>query len=406
MNFKKISLLMCAMIMLVYALSGCSKFKKSKNENDFPVTVCGVTIENAPKKVVVLSDSIADIVIGLKETSKICAKSDECTQEALTHLPSVGSELDPDVEAIKSFKADVVLYDKDLSQGKIDALHGVTLVKIEKANNRNDLEALYNNVAMVLKGEESGREQAKTFSKSVLYSLDEISRIIPVQTVPPTLCYLFDENGKTVTDGTFANKIIESIRAINVASDIKDGVIVMSELRLANPTYVFCDKGVKEKLLENDVFSELDAVKNNHIFELDKVLLMRQGESIVEAAKAFAADMYPELMLGASSMSNTTTNEEVEENTESITEPTTTSKVVESKEVPDASNIMRIQERLDELCYLHTAPNGVMDDSSKQAIKDFKYLNGQEVNDIIDTAFLNALFSSEAKVRPDPARIK
>lgn len=416
MNFRKLNLLLCAMLIVVYSLAGCSLTKKTQGrENDFPVTICGVTIASEPKRVVVLSDSIADIIIGMKETSKICGKSDECTQDSLSHIQSVGSEIDPSVDEIKTLNADLVLYDKDLSQGKINALNGINLVKIKKASSRSELETLYNNVAKVLKGEVSGADVASTFSKGVLYSFDEILRIIPEQTVSPTLCYLFDETGKTVTEDDFASKIIEAVGAMNVAADIKDGVILASELRLANPTYIFCDKGVKEKILSNPDYQELEAVKKERVFELDSTLIRRQGESLVEAAKIFAASIYPELLEDSSpsttrkAATGTTTTAEPTKSKDVPTEKTSenvTTKTVKQEEVPAVDDIMKIQERLDELYYLHTVPNGIMDDKMRQAIKDFKYLNGMEVTDSIDQDFLNALFSSSAVVRPDPARPK
>lgn len=407
MNFKNKYLCLVMAIIMIICFAGCSMFKNTDEQAEYPVTVNDVTIDKEPKKVIVLSDSLADIVIGLSDVGKVCARSDECTQEAFSKLPSVGSKSNPNVETIKSFDADLILYDADLPQDTIHAITsaGMKLFKLDPAHDRDRLGALYNNVGMILEGNITGKKSAEKLYKEITYAIDEVTKVIPVQTVNPTVCYLFDDTGKVINKDLFANYIMGTIRCINVAADAQNGVMDLNALKAANPSFVFCASGMKDKV--SVALAGTQAVQSGNVYELSQELMMRQGETILSAAKEMAAKVFPDLKL-VSDKSTLPKASDLEA-TKSYEVQSTESKPSESAQspsIPAKDDIMSIQKRLDDLNYLHTAPDGVMSDSMKQAIKDFKYLNGLDVTDEIDDGFMQKLFSNSVTARPDPARDK
>lgn len=407
MNFKNKYLCLVMMMVASICFVGCSMFKNTDEQAEYPVTVNFVTVDKKPKRVIVLSDSLADIVIGLSDVDKVCARSDECTQEAFLKLPSVGSKSNPSVEMIKSFDADLILYDSDLAQETIDSITsvGVKLFKLEPACDRDSLGALYNNVGMILEGNITGKKSAEKLYKEVTYALDEVAKVVPIQTANPTVCYLFDDSGRVVNKDLFANNIMSMIRCTNVAADAQDGVIDLNVLKAANPLFVFCAVGMKEKV--SAVLADTQAVQSSNVYELSRELITRQGETILSAVKEMVAKVYKDLKL-VSDKSTLPKASDLESTKPSEAQSTESksSAFDLSTNIPSKDDIVSIQKRLDDLNYLHTAPDGAMSDSMKQAIKDFKYLNGLDVTDEIDDGFMQKLFSGSATARSDPARDK
>ena len=77
--------------------------------------------------------------------------------------------------------------------------------------------------------------------------MDDLQRLIPESKVLVTACYLYDEKGTSLKDDTPSGKLFEYLNAVNVC---KAGVAddeAFNALKLANPQYIFCDIGVKEK---------------------------------------------------------------------------------------------------------------------------------------------------------------
>ena len=58
-------------------------------EQDFPVTVNEVTIQDEPKGVVVLSPNLAEVIMALGYEMQLCGKGAACTQEDLSVLPDM-----------------------------------------------------------------------------------------------------------------------------------------------------------------------------------------------------------------------------------------------------------------------------------------------------------------------------
>ena len=83
------ALLLC-FALICGMLAGCSDVRNMVSggavAGEFPVEVAGVTISARPQKVVVLSPSLADVVLALGYETQLTAVAQECTQESLRDL--------------------------------------------------------------------------------------------------------------------------------------------------------------------------------------------------------------------------------------------------------------------------------------------------------------------------------
>lgn len=427
----------CCACIVGLMFAGCStkkEIKRTISVNDYPVTVNGVAIESKPEKVIILSDVIADIAIELGFKDQIVGKSSKCDQDEISTATDVDTDEKVDIDKIKNISPQVVIYESELSDDQIKELRAshIKLIKVERAKSRNDLEKVYSVVGSIFNGSETGSAYGKKDALNILMTLDDITRIVPKQTVLQTACYLFDESGTTIKDGTFASQVMDAAGVVNIAKDLSGDAIPMDKLIFSNPDWILCDKSLKKKIINNPSFESLTAVKENKFIEINGNEILRQGQSVIKVATAIAGAVYPELLedspqdviesdvesvtkseTNSSRTNSSRTNNSETKNSSSKSESSEKA-VSEEKNVSDlkiqlgdsGDKVLKVQNKLDELNYLHIAPNSSFDQTMEQAVKDFQYINGLTVTGKVDDVFLDQLFSQSAIPRSDPARQK
>ena len=401
---KKV-LYFCLAALIILSITGCKKSKEEQTEkNDYPIIVSGVNLTKSPENVVVLSDSLADIVLAEGYELKLKGRTTDCTQNELSVLPEVGSKEQPDINKIKGLSADLILTDTKLNPEIEVELQTakIPVLTFARAETREEIEALYTDLGSALGGAKTGAEKGKKSADSILLTLDDINRIIPETDVLVTACYLYDDAGKIATGDTFEGQLIEFSGATNIARDGKDNSLDSKTIRLSDPMYVFCAPGVKEQLNSNETLSELTALKEGRVFELGQEILLRQGRSMIESVSFMAGTMFPEITNKGTTISSAESSSDVSSTVSEIT-------IQEGMSIPygeQSDNVMAVEQRLDELDYMPTIPDGVFDESTKRAITDFQYLNNLEATGEANEATLWLLFSENATARPDPSREK
>lgn len=297
---KLIALCFAALVVMAVLLTGCGGGGGSTggNTGSYPVTVAGVSV-NQPKGVVVLSDSLADVVLSLGYEAQLKGKSEACTQEDLSPLQNYSID---DPAAIAGTGADVVLLDTEPTPEQRSNLeqNGLKVIVLSPATNRESLKNLYSQVGLLFKGSGVGDVRGEKVANSTLLTLDDIVRSIPEKGVTPTACYLYDLNGGAVTGDTFAGMLFSYAGLINVYDSGANNST--SGTAIGNPKYIFCDVGMKEQVMSQ--YSKLSAVKNGRVYEIDSAIMRRQGGSIIKAVSEMAGFAYPELLQDASTDDN------------------------------------------------------------------------------------------------------
>lgn len=273
--------------------AGCSYMNVS---NEYPVQIAGYTFNQQPDSIVCLDDSVADILIACGYSNLITARSNECTQEELADIQSVGTENAPDTKKIIAVHPDVVFADKNLSDDARSQLskENINIITMVQARDNKDLSVLYESVAAVAGGDKSGRQMGIEKAESVIMTMSDLQRIVPESELLMTACYLYDTNGHVAFNDSFSGKLFSYANAANVCGN--DDADVIQKITLSNPQYIFCDTGVKEQLQSDDNFKNLNAVKNGNVYEIDHHVWERQGNSITQVLSFMIETMYPELV--------------------------------------------------------------------------------------------------------------
>ena len=209
-HWKKLLALSMAALLAVTMLVGCGG-GSGGGASGYPVTVGETQINSQPSGVVVLSDSLADVVLSLGYEAQLKGKSASCTQEELSILPDMTMD---DPGAISSRGANVVLTDTEPTEEQRSAMEqqGIQIVVLAPAADRESLTELYRSVGSLFMGSQTGGQKGERSANSTLLTLDDISRSIPEKKMTPTACYLYDLNGTAATGDTFLGSCL-SMRA-------------------------------------------------------------------------------------------------------------------------------------------------------------------------------------------------
>lgn len=442
--FKKIVALALAAGMVLSA-AACN----SNRSEEYPVKLANITISKAPDRVIVLSDSIADILVSCGFIKKIEGRSDECTQEEISGVKTVGSKLNPDLEKISALSPDVIFADSDMPKEQLTKLNesGFTVITFVPATSMSGISDLFGNVGAVMAGETTGREIGEERAETLSVTMDDLQRLIPESKVLVTACYLYDEKGTSLKDDTPSGKLFEYLNAVNVC---KAGVAddeAFNALKLANPQYIFCDIGVKDKIMKSELFKDFSAVKNKQVYELSSELFSRQGNSLVEALTDMIEIMYPSVSINpedptknAESSKAETSKTETSKAESSKTETSKaeaskaesskaesskaessktesskaeSSKAATTKVKADTSlkitkdmffefgdiedDIKKVQNRLEVLGYFNEEKSGYYGEVTQKAVKAFQKANKLTQSGDCDYKTLTLMFSAKAK---------
>ena len=443
---KLIVFLLTAVILL-----GCTACT-GRNNGEYPVKIANYTFAEKPDSIVCLNDSVADILIACGYSDRITARSDECSQPEISAAPSVGSKNRPNSQRILDVEPDVVFADKTLEEDVRSRLEesNVSVLTMMPAEDGDELTLLYENICALTDGNKSGRENGAEKSKSILLTMDDLQRIIPESDIVVTACYLYNLDGAAASDSSFDGKLLSYANATNVCAAKASPEENLEKIKLSNPDYIFCAAGLKDKLPDDANFKNLKAVKNGKVFEIDSLLIQRQGNSLTEVLSFMIENMYPDLTKpqqpakpessGDASKPESSKSESSDdaskpesskpessdnaskpesskpesskpESSEESSKPESSeeSSKVEADDSLDiydgleygygesGSDVEKIQNRLMALGYFDAEPTGYYGDFSEEAFRDFESANGLEIDGYASTEDLRLLFSADVK---------
>lgn len=396
--FQRVLIFTLVLLLFCGAFAGCSQMDSLVSgvtaTGEFPVEVNGVTISSRPQKAVVLSPSLADVLLALDCETQLVGASEECTQGNLDELQKVSAD---DASAIQGLQPDLVLLDSSSNSAQA-ALEeaGVTVLNVDPATDREDFERLYSQVSSAFLGGGSGYDKGIETAQDIFITLDSINRIVPKDTVT-TACYLYDLESQAVTGDMFASTIMSYAGVTNVFESVSGGSYDFESLRIANPNVIFCAPGLKDEIKNDSRFSDFQAVRDDKVVELDKSLMEWQGRTVVETAYEISASAFPEL-LEENSITVKDPTQDIENEVSSAMEAQSKYETLEEGSQGDA--VMALQDRLAKLGYLTEAYDGHYGATTANCVGNFQTANGLEATGIADPATQAALFA-EGALRAD-----
>lgn len=273
------------------------------------------TITKAPKKVAVVYNSLLGLWYYMGGTSLTKVKGTTNVPEEAMDLVDLGTSYSVSLEALIAFEPDLVVMSSNIDS------------QVAMAANLNEMGVETMIIDAKTKSYESFAQNAYLFSKvlgtedlffdKMAHILEEVEDIIIMASTAenhPRVAPLFatSKSMSLETDVAQIGEIVSMLGGENIYSE-KD-LISEGETRIPfsieaivtqNPEVILIStmgdidsaKAVVEGMIsENPVWDEVDAVKNNRVFYLDKDLsVYKPNERYAEAFQMVAEKLYPEL---------------------------------------------------------------------------------------------------------------
>lgn len=282
----------------------------TESEVSFPLEITdstgnSITLDAEPEKIISLIPSNTEILFALGLGDKIIAVTENDNYpEEVFELDTVG-DYEINVEKIISLDPDLVLAHvsgKDMSFDAFEQLidAGINVYFVSDAQN---IEATYESIKEIGKvtGAVDAAENLIAEMKAQFEKIVAIAEEIPEE---ERKTVFFEITGEpeiyTAGTGTFFNELVELIHAENAANEIDGWAQIDPEAIVdLNPDVIitlygkYTDDPVGE-VLNRDGFSDVNAVKNEQVFDIDDDPISRPGPRLVDGAKELAEVVYPE----------------------------------------------------------------------------------------------------------------
>lgn len=278
-----IVLSLCILLSCAALFSSCNL----KASGEYPVTVGGIVIEKEPKNIVVLNDVLADIISYIGYDIKMVGRSEECDQDFLYVVPTVGKAAAPDIAAIKAAGADLVIADSTMGvdlRSNIEA-EGIPVLTLSLPTDEASLEKLYTDLGTALGGKTTGSEKGAKSYKGLLDMLGTMNTA--TSNVSRSVAYLYlNENNElcSFVKGSLEYKFFNYNGNTNVLQNLSEPAVNTYELRLNTPSYLFCDnEAVVSFMKAEENCSHLTALAENKVCVIPMKAFKRFGTSTENA---------------------------------------------------------------------------------------------------------------------------
>lgn len=312
---KKFSYLAFLLILAIGVVVGCSSNDSSnetteKNEEtseaEFPVTVTDatgneLTFDEKAEEIVSVLPSNTEIAfaLGLDDEIVGVTELDNYPKEA-AEKETVGN-FQINVEKVISLEPDVVLADESVDEAALDQIRdaGVQVLVVKTAT---DFEEVYDAIHLIAEVTDT-TEKADEIEANMKEKLTSLEEKVAEIEEPKSVYVEISPSPETYTAGknTFINTILEKINAKNNAGDLEGWPKVNEEAVLEmNPDVIlttygsYVDDPVTE-ITDRKAWSDITAVKNEEIYDVNEDLVSRPGPRLVEGAEQLAKAIYPDL---------------------------------------------------------------------------------------------------------------
>lgn len=365
---------------------------------EYPVTINELTLNAKPKKVAVLSGSLADVVLAIGYETSLSLAGEDCTQPELQVLQKVSAT---DAETMISSGVDLVLAESidDATQTALTEANVPVLV-LERAKNREDFERLYSQVGTALNGGSTGYNAGVKAAQKIFSSLDDLARLAPESNTVVTACYISDLNGQAVTGDELGSVMMSYMGLTNIFKGLSGGTFAYEDLKLSDPTMIFCTEDVRGQLLSDTQYANLTAVRTGRVYAINPNYMRWQGRTVYTASIEMMGLAYPELTESSTASVTVdlgTPTPEPSEEPSAEPSPSPAPEYTALAPGDESDEVLAMQARLSELGYLTVEYGGVYGDVTKEAVTAFQQANGLEANGEASVETLEKLFAEDAK---------
>ncbi|MFV8828446.1 ABC transporter substrate-binding protein [Alkalihalobacterium sp. APHAB7] len=276
----------------------------------FPLTITDATgteivIEEEPQTLISLVPSNTEIVYALEALNRVIAVTDnDDFPEEVKDIETIGG-MEFNVEKIIAANPDLVLANEMNNAEGLDQIRNAG-VQVLVVNNASSFAQLYDSIEMI--GNAVGKsEEANNVITSMQETITEVQTkaseiedadkaTVWVEIWPAPDMY-------TTGKGTFMHEMLEMINATNAAGEQEgwpmfteeDAVVLNPDVIITTYGHVEGMENAVEDVLARSAWTEVEAVKNERVFNIEANIVERPGPRLVEGVEKLAKFIYPDV---------------------------------------------------------------------------------------------------------------
>ena len=259
-----------------------------------------LTVATSPRRVISLIPAVTEMIVALGAHDRLIARTDYDDNPLLDSLPSVGGGLTPDIEWLVRRRPDLVIGWTDGTArtvlGRLDEL-GIDVYSADVQTLADADETVRRLGRLLGLEDEAGHLVARTRA-----GLDDVRRSVRGLPRPRVLYVLSVDPPMTAGPGTFLHEVIELAGGVNVFGDARGHwpTIGLEAVVARDPDVLLVPVGEEgfapaEPLDALPGWSDLGAVRDGRVYEVDADRFHRPGPHLVEVARELADLFYPHL---------------------------------------------------------------------------------------------------------------
>ncbi|MCY6369645.1 ABC transporter substrate-binding protein [Clostridium ganghwense] len=312
---RKNFMLILLILMMIFTITACTnKSNKSERKNDvqqskevkgetkYPLTIKDsyereVIIEKEPQKIISIAPNITETIFDLGKKDKLIGRTEYCDYpKEVEKIEVIGSLKTPNIEKITELKPDLIIASTHFNKKTLKKLEdlGMKVVVLYGEETFDGAYETIEKVGTVLNAQDKAAEIVSSMKKKV----EDIKKKVEVENKPSV--YYVVTYGKggdyTAGKGTFIGQMIEMAGGKNAADDVEGWKYSIERLIEKNPNMLVCSSrfDTKKGIENTNGYKDLDAVKNDKLYEIDENLITRQGPRLTDGLEELAKIIHPE----------------------------------------------------------------------------------------------------------------
>ncbi len=299
------------MVMFIFAITlvGCSSKEKTattQTENTQVIDREGntITLPDKTEKIISLAPSITETLVDLGLGGNLVAVDKYSLEvEGVDKNLPIFDIMNPDAENIVALKPDIIFGTGMSKSNGTDPFKpmkdlGTFVTVIPTSTSIEGIKEDILFIGEVTKTKDKAKEIVDNYDKAI----NDIIAKLPKDKEPLKVYFETSPMPKAYTFGqdTFLNDMLNKLGATNIFGEEKGWIPVSLEQVVAkNPDVILTNADFLENPIEDiknrDGFSEINAVKNNRVYLIEKNTSARANERSIAAFESMAKALYPEI---------------------------------------------------------------------------------------------------------------
>ncbi len=234
-------------------------------------------------RVVSLAPNITEIIYALDKGDLLVGRTDYCNYpEQVRNVPSVGSIMEPSLEAIIELQPDVVFASTHAPREAAEQLEAAG-IKVKYYYGPGAVEGVYDVISSVA-SDLDAEAAAKTLINSMKADYEKLKAKAAAIERRPTVYYVvgFGDGGDWTAGGdTFIGQMIEIAGGVNIAADASGWSYSLEKIMEADPDVIVIEEKMRDQFLSTPIYSNLTAVKNGRVYGINEDMINRQGPRLI-----------------------------------------------------------------------------------------------------------------------------